>query len=278
MPRGIWKGHISFGLVNIPVVLHPAESREELDLDLLDKRDFSPIGYLKVNKRTGREVPKEQIVRGFEYEEGRYVVVTDQDLKRASPERTQRVDIRSFADAQAIDPRFYDRPYYLEPAPKQEKPYALLREALKKAGKIGIATVVIRTRQHVAALIPEDSVLVLNVLRYADELRDPDALNLPRGGVKALGISENELKMAERLIDEMVEPWDPEEHKDEYKRELLAHIKKKAERGETEAVEEPEPTAAPGGRRGEVIDIMHLLKQSVERAGGSRKRARRKTA
>ena len=274
MPRGIWKGHVSFGLVNIPVVLHPAESRDELDLDLLDKRDFSPIGYLKVNKKTGREVPKDEIVRGFKYD-GKYVVVTDQDLKRASPERTQRVDILSFTDAHEIDPRFYDRPYYLEPAPKQGKPYALLREALKKTGKVGIATVVIRTRQHLAALVPLDDVLVLNTLRYADELRNPDALDLPRGSLKALGISENELKMAERLIEEMVEPWNPERYKDEYEKELLAYIKKKAERGETEKVEEPE---APRPKRGEVIDIMSLLKQSVDRAGGSKKRARRKTA
>jgi len=275
MPRGIWKGHISFGLVNIPVVLHPAETREELDLDLLDKRDFSPIGYLKVNKRTGREVPKEEIVRGFKYRDGKYVVVSDQDLKRASPERTQRVDIRSFTDAREIDPRFYERPYYLEPAPKQGKPYALLREALKRTGKVGIATVVIRTRQHLAALVPLDSVLVLNVLRYADELRDPNTLNLPSGSLKALGTTENELKMAERLIEEMVEPWDPERYKDEYEKELLAYIKKKAERGETELVEEPE---RPQRQRGEIVDIMHLLKQSVEQAGGSRRRSRRKTA
>ncbi len=274
MPRGIWKGHISFGLVNIPVMLHPAESREELDLDLLDKRDFSPIGYRKVNKKTGREVPKEEIVRGFKYD-SKYVVVTDQDLKRASPERTQRVDILSFTDAHEIDLRFYDRPYYLEPAAKQGKPYALLREALKKSGKVGIATVVIRTRQHLAALVPLDEVLVLNTLRYADELRNPDALDLPGGGSKALGISENERKMAERLIDEMVEPWNPERYKDEYDKELLAYIKKKAARGETEEIEEP---VAPRPQRGEVIDIMSLLKKSVDRAGGSKKRARRKTA
>lgn len=275
MPRGIWKGHISFGLVNIPVVLHPAEKREELNFDLLDKRDFAPIGYRKVNNKTVKEVPKEDIVRGFEYRDGQYVIVNDEDLRRASPERTQRVEIRAFVDADEIDPTFFDQPYYLEPSPKHEKAYALLREALKKSGKVGIATVVIRSRQYLAALMPQDSLLVLNLLRYSDELRDPNALSLPKGNAKALGISENEMKMAERLIDEMVEPWNPEKYKDEYEKELLAFIRRKGERGATEEVEKAEQ---PRRQRGEVVDIMSLLKRSVEEADGTRKRPRKKTA
>lgn len=275
MPQGIWKGHISFGLVNIPIVLHPAETRDELDLDLLDRRDFSPIGYLKVNKRTGKEVPKDEIVRGFEYKEGKYVVLEDGDLKRASPDRTQKVEILAFVDPNEIDPRFYDRPHYLEPAAKNEKGYVLLREALLRTEKVGIATVVIRTRQHLAAVIAQQSVLLLNLLRYADELRDPKKLKLPGSNLKGLGISEKEVKTAERLIEEMVEPWKPALYRDEYKEELLAFIRRKAEKGDIEAVEEAK---APRPEKGKIIDMMALLKRSLEQAEGGRRKTRRKTA
>ncbi|MGQ0570053.1 MAG: Ku protein [Armatimonadota bacterium] len=230
MPQGIWKGHISFGLVNIPIMLHPAETRDELDLDLLDRRDFSPIGYLKVNKRTGKEVPKDEIVRGFEYKEGKYVVLEDGDLKRASPDRTQKVEILAFVDPNEIDPRFYDRPH---------------------------------------------SVLLLNLLRYADELRDPKKLKLPGSNLKGLGISEKEVKTAERLIEEMVEPWKPALYRDEYKDELLAFIRRKAEKGDLEAVEEAK---APRPEKGKIIDMMALLKRSLEQAEGGRRKTRRKTA
>jgi DNA end-binding protein Ku len=273
MPHAIWKGHISFGLVNVPVVLYPAEARNDLDLDLLDKRDFSPIGYQKINKRTGRQVPRESIVRGLQYKDGKYVVLSDEDLRRASPERTQRVDIMSFVDQSEIPPTFYDRPYYLAPAAKSEKPYVLLREALKQTGKIGLASVVIRTRQHLAALIPQDNVLVLDILRYADELRDPDALKVPGADAKSLRISPQESKMAQRLIEEMADEWDPEKYKDDYKRELLAFARKKAERGDTESVEEPAP---PSQRKAEIVDIMDLLKQSLKESRPRRPRGRGK--
>src|SRR5688572_7730519 len=157
----IWKGSISFGLVNIPVALHSAEKRDEdLDFTLLDRRDFSPIGYRKVNKATGEEVPRDQIAKGFEVEEGRYVLIEDEDFKRASPEKTQRIDIVAFIDLGDIPVTYFDKPYYLEAVAKQEKGYVLLREALKKANKAGIAKVVIRSRQYLAALIAQDDALV----------------------------------------------------------------------------------------------------------------------
>jgi DNA end-binding protein Ku len=228
----IWKGHITFGLVSIPVALYPAESRDELDFTLLDKADKSPIGYRKVNKATGKEVPKERITRGFETAKGRYVIVSDEDLRRASPERTQQIAITSFVDPAEVDPRYYDRPYYLEAVSKQEKGYALLRETLRKTGKMAIATVVIHTRQHLAAVIAEEQALVLDLLRYPQELRDPSHLNLP-GNLKALGISEKELKMAERLVEQWSSPgsskWD------EYRDELTAFIGS----GPRRKVEEP---------------------------------------
>ena len=277
MPQMIWKGHITFGLVSIPVALYPAESRDELDFTLLDKADKSPIGYRKVNKATGKEVPKERITRGFETAKGRYVIVSDEDLRRASPERTQQIAITSFVDPAEVDPRYYDRPYYLEAVPKQEKGYALLRETLRKTGKMAIATVVIHTRQHLAAVIAEEQVLVLDLLRYPQELRDPSHLNLPGKNLKALGISEKELKMAERLVEQMVEPWDSSKYRDEYRDELTAFIRKRAKAGK---VEEPEvEERAPQKTKGKVIDIMSLLKQSVEKAEKGHPRARaRKSA
>jgi DNA end-binding protein Ku len=268
----IWNGHITFGLVSIPVALYPAESRDDLDFTLLDKADMSPIGYRKVNKATGEEVPRERITRGFETQKGRYVIVSDEDLRRASPERTQQIAIMSFVDPAEIDPRYYDRPYYLEAMPKQEKGYALLRETLRESGKMAIATVVIHTRQHLAALTALDSVLVLDLLRYPAELRDPSRLNLPGKSLKALGISEKELKMAERLVEQMVEPWDPSKYRDEYREELTAFIRKRAKAGKIEEPEVEEPVARKTGAK--VIDIMSLLKRSVEKAEGGRPRAR----
>ncbi|HEV8436894.1 MAG TPA: Ku protein [Methylomirabilota bacterium] len=273
MAQKIWTGSIGFGLVNIPVSVLPGESREELDFTLLDERDMSPIGYRKVSKRTGKEVPRNRIVRGFEYAKGRYVLVTDADLRRASPERTRRIDILAFTDHSEVDPRYYDRPYYLEPAAGGEKGYALFREALQRTGKIAIATVVMRTRQYLAAVIARDSVLVLDLLRYPSELRDPGKLALPSENLKRLGISGKEVGMAERLVDEMAAPWDPSKYRDEYQDELMSFIKKRAKTGEVEEVEEP-----PKPKKGEVIDIMDLLKRSVDRAGDGRARHRRRKA
>jgi DNA end-binding protein Ku len=259
----IWKGHISFGLVNIPVALYPAETANALDFTLLDLKDFSPIGYRKVNKATGAEVPGSRIVRGFEYAKGRHVVVTDDDLRRASPERTQRIDILSFADQSEIDPRYFDRPYYLAPSGvKNEKGYALLRDVLRKTGKVGIASVVIRARQHLAALFPRDRALVLNTLRFASELRDPADLSPSGTSAQTLGITAKETEMAERLVTDMVEPWAPEKYRDEYQDELLDFIRQRAKAGKLEHVEEAAPPREP---KGEVVHITELLKRSLDR-------------
>ena len=272
MARMIWKGNISFGLVSIPVALLPAEQREDLDFTLLDDRDLSPIGYRKVNKGTGREVPAGHITRGYEYAKGRYVVVDDADLKRASPERTQTIDILSIADPSEIDLRFYDRPYYLEPIARSDKAYALLRDALARRHKVAIASVVIRTRQHLAVLYPLGDILVLNVLRYASELRDPRKVAAPAGG-KGHAASARELQMAEALIDDMVEPWSPGKYRDEYEDELLAFIRRRARKGAGRA-EEPAEEAPPKKAKGEVIDMMELLKRSLKKKGGKRPPAR----
>lgn len=268
MAHAIWKGSVGFGLVNIPVNLYSGEARErELGFTMLDKRDMSPVGYKKVNKKTGAEISKQDIVKGYEYREGEYVTVTDADFKKAAPEKTQRVDIQAFVHAEEIDPAFFSQPYYLEPAARADKVYALLREAMKRSGKIGVATVVIRARQYLAAVVPRDDALELVLLRYPDELRDPRELHLPEGDAKKLKLSEAELKMAERLIEDLASPWKPSQYKDEYKDQLLGFIKKKAEKGEVSEVELPEkPKKAQPPE-----DIMALLKASVE--GGAKGRA-----
>src|SRR5262245_7734565 len=179
MARAIWTGSIGFGLVEIPVSLHAAEERDELDLTLLDRRDFSPVGYERINKKTGKEVPWEEIVKGYENEEGQYVVLTDADFAEANVEATHRVEILDFVDFSAIDPRYIDRPYFLAPNKAGRKAYALLRETLRRTGKAGIGKVVIRTRQHLAAVVAADKALLLILLRFADELRDTADLDLP---------------------------------------------------------------------------------------------------
>jgi DNA end-binding protein Ku len=271
----IWTGSISFGLVNIPVSLVTAEQRDDLDFTLLDKRDSSPIGYQKISKRTGKPVPADRIVRGVEQANGRYVVVSDTDLRRASPERTQRIDILAFVEAPAISPLYFDRPYYLEPARGGERGYALFREALRRSGKVAVASVVVKTRQHLAAVLAHDRILVLDVLRYASELRDPSKLRVPGTPLKALRISDRELKMAERLVAEMTEDWDPDRYHDEYRDELLAFIKKRSRAGQVTSAPEAEEEPAPP-KRADIIDIAELLKRSLARTGEDRRRPRRR--
>lgn len=278
MPSKLWTGSISFGLINIPVSLVTAEQRDELDFTLLDKRDSSPIGYQKISKRTGKPVPGDRIVRGVEHTNGRYVIVSDADLRRASPERTQRIDILSFVEAAAIPPLYFDRPYYLEPARGGERGYALFREALRRTGKVAVAAVVVKTRQHLAAVLVHDRVLVLDVLRYASELRDPSKLRVPGTNLKALRITDRELKMAERLVAEMTEDWHPKKYHDEFRDELLAFIKKRGRAGQLAVAPETrdEPTTP---KRADIIDIAELLKRSLAKTGEDRRRPpRRKSA
>ena len=271
MARSIWKGSISFGLVNIPVGLYPAENREEIPLHLLDKRNMARVRYKRVNEETGREVPWEETVRGYELDDGRYVVLSDEDLQRASPEKTQTVDILDFVALDEISPVYFDKPYFLAPEKKGAKSYALLRETLKRTGKIGIATVVIRTKQYLAAVIPQDDVILLDLLRYPHELRTPEGLDLPSG---KQGVGERELDMAKRLVEGMVDSWKPERFKDTYFQDLKKLIHQRVEAGQLEEsppVEEEEKKPA----RSNVVDLMALLKQSVEQ--GSRPKASHST-
>jgi DNA end-binding protein Ku len=262
MARAIWKGSISFGLVNIPVGLYSAESRDEIHFKLLDRKTTSPIHYKRVSEKSGREVPWDETVRGYEFESGQYVVLSDEDLKRAAPEATQTIDISDFVDLEEISPLYFDKPYYLAPDKKGAKAYALLRETLRRTGKVGIAKVVIRTRQSLAAVVARGDVLTLELLRYAHELRDPSELDVPRGKEK---VGERELQMAERLVEGMVTAWKPEKYKDDYRQDLMKMIEERVESGQLEASAEPAPR--PARAASNVVDLMALLKQSVEQGG-----------
>jgi DNA end-binding protein Ku len=259
MPRAIWKGSLRFGLVTIPVGLYAAESPDDLDLDLIDRRSQAPIGYSRINKETGRAVPAAAVVKGYAVSKGRYVVVTDQDLKRASPEATQTIDVIGFVDQAEIAPIYFDRPYYIAPTQHGGKAYALLREALAASDRLALARLVVRTRQYVAAVYPWGRVLVVQLLRYAHELRGTSALEIP-ATVARSAASTKELAMAERLIASMEQKWDPEEFKDEYRDQLLALIRKKARSGKEIEVEEESPPRPP---KAEVVDLMALLQKSL---------------
>jgi len=276
MARGLWKGAISFGLVNVPVELHSAKKRAaELDMTMLDKRDLAPVGYKRVNKSTGKEVAWGDVVKGYEYKDDKYVVLSDEDFRRANPEAAKTVDILAFVELSEIQPQYFDTPYYLKPEKRGEKAYALLRDTLDKAGKAGIASVVIRTKQYLAALVAQDELLVLNTLRYADELKDPAELEIPKAKVTA-----KELDMAMRLVDDMVDDWHPEKFKDTYKDDLLKRIKEKVKAGETEELTEPEKDADRPAKGADVIDLMTLLKKSVEKkpAAKAKRPARKRRA
>lgn len=265
MPRALWKGAISFGLVHVPVSLYPASRSEGLSFDMIDKRDFSPVGYKRYNKHTGEEIERENIVKGYEYEKGEYVVITDEDFKQANVQATQTVDIVSFVDAASVAPYYYDTPYYLEPGKRGEKGYVLLREALARTGRVGIANVVIRSRQHLAAVIPVDRMLVMNTLRWANEIRSMADLTLPETGTGAL--SDKELAMAQRLVDDMTETWRPDQYKDTYSDDLMKRIEKRIAAGQTHAITSASEDEAPAPRGAEVIDLVSLLRRSLDKKG-----------
>jgi DNA end-binding protein Ku len=259
MPRAIWKGAISFGLVHVPVGLYPASESSGIDFDWLDKRSMDPVGYQRVNKRTGKVIGREHIVKGVKADAGDYVVLSEDEIRAAYPKTTQTIEIEGFVKAVEIPFVYLDSPYYLEPAAKGEKVYALLREAMAAAGVIGIARVVLHTKEHLAALIPSGAGLVLNTLRWSNEIRDMDALGLPAAGRKAFKSAE--LKMAEQLIGDMTVAWNPAGYTDRFADAIHALVKKRVAAGRTETVEPLEEAGDAAG--GNVIDLTALLKQSL---------------
>ncbi|WP_198115155.1 non-homologous end joining protein Ku [Massilia rhizosphaerae] len=262
MARSMWKGAISFGLVHIPVEMYPAASDQGLDLTMLDRRDFAPIGFKRYNKATGKEVSWDDIVKGYEYRDGEYVVLSDEDLRRANPEATQTIDILAFVNAEQVPLIYYEQPYYLAPGKGGDKVYALLRETLREVGKIGIANVVIRVKQHLAALVCVGDTIVLNTLRYPDEIRPVDELKIPAADSKAAQVTDKELQMAKALVEGMSEKWKPQQYHDTYREDVLALIEKKVAANQTKTLTEPEPEEEKPAKTN-VIDLVSLLQASL---------------
>ncbi len=258
--RAIWKGSISFSLINIPIALYPATRREELKFRLLRAKDLSPVNYRRVAEADGKEVPWEEIVKGYEYEKGKFVVLKDEDFKRADIEATQSVDIIDFVKLDEINPIFFDKPYYLEPEKRGEKAYALLRDALKQTNKVGIAKVVIKTRQHLAAVKPQQNLLALELMHFAEEIVDGSELKIPA----KLEAGARELTMAKDLVEKMSDRWDPKKYQDDYRHALLDVIHEKVETGGH--------ATAPRGkakRPTNVVDLVSVLQESLQHAGKS---------
>jgi DNA end-binding protein Ku len=271
MARALWKGAITFGLVNIPVELYPAEERKTFQFSMLDKRDMSPVGFKRYSKATGKEVEWQNVVKGYEYEKEQYVVLSDEDFRRANVKATQTIEIRAFVGADEIPPEYFDTPYYLAPDKRGEKVYALLRETLKSTHRVAVAQVVIRTTPHLAAVIPSGRVLLLMTLRYQDELRPAKDLDLPPENLKAAGLSPKEIDLAKRLVGDMSEHWNPSEFKDTYHEDLMARIREKIKLGQTKEITKPEPEGKSGARSADVIDLAELLKQSLGKGTSERK-------
>jgi DNA end-binding protein Ku len=280
--RTLWKGAITFGLVHIPIALYSATAESDLNFDWLDKRTMDPVGYKRINKKTGKDIDKDNIVKGIEYGDGEYVVLTPEEIAAAYPRTTQTIEIESFVDADDVPFVYLERPYYVAPINKGEKVYALLREALRDSNKVGIAKVVIQTKQHLAVLIPCGPALVLNLLRWGGEIRSWEDLKLPPTGAKAAGLKESELKMARQLIDDMAADWSADQFRDSFHEQIMKLVETKAKAGQTETVTKVEDDPGPQ-RSADVVDLTELLKRSLQvgKAAGSppaRKAAAKKAA
>lgn len=265
MPRSIWKGAVSFGLVHIPVSVVSATRQSSIDFDWLDERSLDPVGYKRINKTTGKEVPSEHIVKGIEHGKGKYVVLSEDEIHNALPEATRTIDILTFVEAREISILHFEKPYYLAPDRNGEKVYALLRDTLSAAGKVGVANLVMHSKQHLAVIMPLGDALVLNTLRWADEVRSAEDVGLEGLDAK---VSKKEVDMAQRLVDDMTEQWDPEQYHDTFKDNVMALVERKLKDGKLEAVAE-EPEAEDSGA--DVIDLTELLRRSL---GGKKDKAK----
>lgn len=266
----LWKGSISFGLVHIPIALHAATSEQGLNFNWLDKRSMDPVGYKRINKKTGKEIDKADIVKGIAYKDGQYVIISTDEIADAYPKTTQTIELEAFVPTVDLPFIYFDRPYYVSPINKGEKVYALLREILLKTGKAGIARVVIQTKQHLAALIPFGPVLVLNLLRWGDEIRPFDELSLPPAGTKATHLTTTEIKMGEQLVADMSTKWDPKAYNDVFKQQIMKLVKNKVKVGQTESVTPLETVETPGPSA-TIYDLTELLQRSLTKGNKDHK-------
>ena len=263
--RPIWNGTLSFGLLNIPIQLMTGEKRTELHFRMMDARNKAPVKYERVNAETGEEVPWKEIVKAFEYSKGNYVVLEPEDLANAASENREVIDIEAFVDREQISPAYIEKPYVLVPGKKAEKGYVLLREVLKKTGKVGIGRVVIRTKEYLSMVLPQDDALMLMLLRFPEEVVSLEEYNIPEGNATKWHVTPKEMEMATTLLESMASDFNPDDYKDEFKERLTAAIKKRLkQKGATTTVEEE--TAAPEATTN-VVDFMSLLKKSLEKKG-----------
>ena len=262
--RVLWKGAITFGLVHIPIALYSATTETGLDFDWLDKRSMDPVGYKRINKKTGKEIDKENIVKGIEYKDGQYIVLSQEEISAAYPKSTQTIEISTFVPATDIPFVYLERPYYTAPINKGEKVYALLRETLLETQRVGIARVVIQTKQHLAALIPSGPVLILNLLRWGNDIRRWEELNLPAEGIKGTDLTDKELKMAAQLVNSMSSGWNPEEFHDTFKEKIMDLVHQKVESGDLQSVTQPEQLEQPQNGA-QIIDLAELLRNSLKK-------------
>lgn len=275
MAGSIWKGSISFGLLNIPVSLQKAEEGNDIHFSMLDKKDLSPIKYKKVSAKDGKEVPWARIVKGYEYEKGEFVIIDKEDLKAANPKATQTIDIENFVEAKDIDLMFFDKPYYLVPQKSGVKGYFLLAEALKKTEKVAIAKVVIRTKQHLAAVMVKDKYLILEILRFGHEVLETDEVDY-MADIHKPKFSPKEVKMAEDLIAGMTEEWNPKQYTDTYAEDVMKMVKLKIKAGEGHEIDKDDLPKAEKITASNVVDLMPLLKQSLEARKASKAKPRAK--
>ena len=276
MTRAAWNGSISFGLVQIPVELYAADESRELSFHMLDKRDLAPVGYERINKKTGETVPYDETVKGYEHAKGKYVLMTTGDFVRANVKATQTIDIQAFVPLGRIPPAYFVRPYHVKPKKQAAKAFAVLQAALLRSGRAGIATLVLHTRQHLAAVIAEKDALLLELLRFPDEIRAAKEI----GGMgKTAEVSSREQAMAQQLIDGMSADWDPSQYHDVYREDLLKLIQKKAAAGQiNQSVEEDEAPPVARPRREGVVDLVALLRKSIEQRPASSAPAQRTAA
>jgi DNA end-binding protein Ku len=260
----MWKGAVSFGLVYIPVEMYSAARSSGLDLSLLDSRDFAPVGYQRINKRTGKVVDWADIVKGYEYKKGEYVALSDEDFRQANVKASQTIEITSFTNGADIAPEYYENPYYLLPTKGGEKGYALLREALLSTGKVAVGSIVMRGRQHFGVIGADKRVLLFNTLRFSAELRSLDDLGVAAPASKAANVSSKEVAMAEKLLEEMSAPWKPEEYHDTYREDLMRRIDEKVRKRQTHVLTTKEKAPKEGRQSAQVIDLMAVLKKSLE--------------
>lgn len=258
--RILWKGAIAFGLVHIPVALHSATETHGLNFDWLDKRTMDPVGYKRINKRTGKEVSSENIVKGIKYEDDSYVILSQEEIKAAYPNTIQTIEIESFVAADAVPFIYLERPYYISPINKGAKVYALLREILTKTGMVGVSKVVIQTKQHLAVLIPFGPILILNLLRWGDEIRAWEELDLPKSS-KSLGVTAKEFNMGEQLVKNMSGKWDPRQFTDSFKEQILQLVEEKAKAGDTQTTVHSEIEET--GETAKIVDLTEMLRRSL---------------